>query len=369
MDPGTTTGHRADLIFGLMANVMSLRPADLVVFPPPWEPSLAPGELGVAVIDGSAEDWDALAAQSDRALVELDAAPVITLGVVRGGSPQTAISGCDLLVAGDDDGIVDAEVGRLLGAVERSGVPALVASQVLRDGGALSAEASAYSVLMSGGPFHTWLAARTGTGRPDDAAPRVAVEQIAGAWIVRLTRPRRHNAFDARMREQLCDALDAVAAATATGRPSPVALLGSGPSFCSGGDLDEFGTATSPLDAYLVRTSRSVARRLARLGDRLVAGVHGGCIGAGIELAAFARIVIAAQSASFSLPELSLGLNLGAGGTVSIPARIGRQRTLELLLSGEPIDADRALAWGLVDQVVADDELELRTIAAAEALA
>jgi enoyl-CoA hydratase/carnithine racemase len=169
------------------------------------------------------------------------------------------------------------------------------------------------------------------------------------------------------MREQLCDALDAIAGAG--NDATPIVLLGSGPSFCSGGDLAEFGTAASPLDAYLVRTSRSVARRLARLADRLVAAVHGSCIGAGIELAAFARIVIAARSATFSLPELGFGLGLGAGGTVSIPARIGRQRTLELLLAGDPIAAEQALSWGLVDDVVADEDLERSAMAAAETLA
>jgi enoyl-CoA hydratase/carnithine racemase len=366
LDPGTTTATSGDRIFGLVANILSLRPSDLVELPPPWEPRVHPGEVAIAVIDGTDQHWDELTRSSRAALAELEAAPLITLGVVRGGAAPAAAGGCDLLVTGEDDAAIDARVATLLGAVERSGAPALVASHVLRGAGAqLASEACAYSMLMSGEPFGDWLAAHDRHATSDAASPRVSVTWADAVWIVRLTRPHRHNAFDARMREELCDALDAIASRP----PAPVVLLGEGPSFCTGGDLGEFGTASSPLAAYLVRTSRSVARRLARLGDRLVAGVHGYCIGAGIELAAFAQTVIAAESATFSLPELGLGLGLGAGGTVSIPARIGRQRTLELLLAGEPIGAEQALAWGLVDHVVTDEDLELRAMAAAEALA
>jgi enoyl-CoA hydratase/carnithine racemase len=104
------------------------------------------------------------------------------------------------------------------------------------------------------------------------------------------------------------------------------------------------------------------------LAERLVVGVHGRCIGAGIELSAFATTVIATESASFLLPELTLGLNLGAGGTLSLPRRIGRHRTFALLLESEPIDAFAARACGLVDEIVASAGLRERCLAAAEAL-
>jgi enoyl-CoA hydratase/carnithine racemase len=79
--------------------------------------------------------------------------------------------------------------------------------------------------------------------------------------------------------------------------------------------------------------------------------VHGACVGAGVELPAFAARVVARADARFWLPELGLGLVPGAGGTVSLPRRIGRQRTAWLALSGRPIDARTALAWGLIDEV------------------
>jgi enoyl-CoA hydratase/carnithine racemase len=83
----------------------------------------------------------------------------------------------------------------------------------------------------------------------------------------------------------------------------------------------------------------------------VTAHVKGHCIGAGVELPAFAGQIIADPDTTFSLPELRMGLIPGAGGTVSLPRRIGRQRTLQLALSGEPIDVATAHDWGLVDEV------------------
>jgi enoyl-CoA hydratase/carnithine racemase len=87
------------------------------------------------------------------------------------------------------------------------------------------------------------------------------------------------------------------------------------------------------------------------VADRVVVHLHGDVAGSGIELAAFAGRVVAARSTRISLPEVGLGLIPGAGGTVSLPRRIGRHRTLRLALGEASIDADTALAWGLVDEV------------------
>jgi enoyl-CoA hydratase/carnithine racemase len=88
---------------------------------------------------------------------------------------------------------------------------------------------------------------------------------------------------------------------------------------------------------------------LADCADRLRFEVHGACVGAGAELPAFAARVEAAQDAYFQLPEVGMGLIPGAGGTVSLPRRIGRQRTARFALTGERIDAATAQRWGLVD--------------------
>lgn len=79
-------------------------------------------------------------------------------------------------------------------------------------------------------------------------------------------------------------------------------------------------------------------------------------VGAGIELAAFANRVLAAPDTVIRLPEIEMGLIPGAGGTASLPVRIGRERTAYLALTGDPLTAEEALEWGLVDEVTASAE-------------
>jgi len=85
--------------------------------------------------------------------------------------------------------------------------------------------------------------------------------------------------------------------------------------------------------------------------------VHGACVGAGVELPAFAARVLARANVLFQLPEVSMGLVPGAGGTASIARRIGRQRTAWMALSGARIDAETAIDWGLVDEIVSGDQV------------
>jgi enoyl-CoA hydratase/carnithine racemase len=150
------------------------------------------------------------------------------------------------------------------------------------------------------------------------------------------------------MRDGLIDALRVAVADSAL---HEVRISGRGASFCSGGDLSEFGSAPDPVTAHLVRSSRSVGAWMARCAQKITADVHGRCIGAGIELAAFAGHVRASQDTLISLPEVQMGLIPGAGGTFSIARRIGRHRSAYLALSGCAISAQTALEWGLVDEL------------------
>lgn len=211
----------------------------------------------------------------------------------------------------------------------------------------LVAESAAYSMLQGGPEFAAWKADRPGTSAREESGAPVRVARNGDRFVVTLSRPGRHNALNAAMRDALAEALGAGLADPAV----TVVLQGDGPSFCSGGDLDEFGTTPDPATSHLIRLTRSPAALAARLGPRLEAHVHGACIGAGVELAAFAGRVVAHPDTFFALPELNLGLIPGAGGTVSLPRRIGRQRTAWLALSGERIDAHRARAWGLIDEI------------------
>lgn len=230
---------------------------------------------------------------------------------------------------------------------------AVVAAQTLRrtarlplaDG--LLVESLAYATLQAGPEHAKWLEARGRRVRRDSGAPRVAVSDDGGSVTIALSRPRLRNLIDAAMRDELVDVLKAV---QADGTRRPVVLTGAGASFCAGGDPAEFGTVRDPTAAHLIRSRAAVAPWLAAVADRVTARVDGVCVGAGVELAAFCATVTASRRARFRLPELSMGLICGAGGMISIPARIGRQRTLEWMLTGAEVDAEQALSWGLADE-------------------
>ncbi|MCU1460472.1 MAG: putative enoyl-CoA hydratase/isomerase [Acidimicrobiales bacterium] len=238
-------------------------------------------------------------------------------------------------------------------AAQRSPQAAVVLAQVLRAGetrdpvSGLVAESLAYSTLQGGPEFRAWLASRPIAPPKPATRPPVRVESDGDVRRVVLDRPDVHNAFSAAMRDHLVEALRGALADAGT----RVILLGDGPSFSSGGDLTEFGSFRDPASAHVIRTTRSPAWWLATHAERVDAHVHGACVGAGAELSAFCGRVTAAADAWFALPEVAMGLVPGAGGTVSIPRRIGRQRAAWLALTGARIDAARALAWGLVDAV------------------
>ena len=219
--------------------------------------------------------------------------------------------------------------------------------------GGVITESLAYSTLQSGPEFARWLAERGPASAPLLPDPVVA-HRDGNTLHVRFNRPRRHNAFTTDARAALLEALE-----VARLDPSVEGLVlgGNGKSFCSGGDLAEFGSFDDPASAHLARTRYSPALVLdeltARLGHRCRAEVHGQVLGSGLEMACYCGWVRCHPAATLGLPELALGLIPGAGGMVSIPRRIGRWRTAYLVLSGHSIDAATALAWGLVDEVAA----------------
>ena len=212
-------------------------------------------------------------------------------------------------------------------------------------------ESLAYSTLQSGPEFARWLAERGPAVSPDIADP-VQAERFDGTLRIRFNRPERHNAFSTDARALL---LEALVVALLDDTVTEVVLAGNGPSFCSGGDLAEFGTLADPATAHLARTRHSPALALdelaRRLGRRCRAEIHGRALGSGLEMAAFCGWVRCRPDAVLGLPELALGLIPGAGGTVSVTRRIGRWRTAYLVLSGQPIDPATAFGWGLIDEI------------------
>ncbi|WP_067693776.1 enoyl-CoA hydratase/isomerase family protein [Nocardia jejuensis] len=298
---------------------------------------------------------------------------------------------------------IDAALVQLAAAVARSPQTALTCGHLLRRTGggasitsALAAEAAAYSMLLGGNEFERWLIERDSAGQRVAAGgklivggdivpvrgplphsvvttgtdPLVDSEPAAGSAIpvsemapeghmvgvrragshlsIVLNNPARRNALSIRMREEL---LAALTVAEADADIESVELRGAGPAFCSGGDLREFGAAVDPVAAYLVRLDRAPWRVLDRIADRSTVRVHGACIGAGVEMAAFGGRVCASPDSWFRFPEVAMGLIPGAGGTVSVPRRIGRWRAAWLMLTGTPLSVGEALRWGLVDDV------------------
>ncbi len=254
--------------------------------------------------------------------------------------------------AGDGFDVVSDDPEPILSAVLSHPIAAVTAAQILRVverysvSDALLVESLAYAVLQAGEEHQAWLAAQPRRVRRDLSAPRVLLVDRVDHIEVVLDRPRLHNLCDTAMRDQLSEAFRTIAATKRT-----IRWRANGPSFCAGGDPAEFGRVPDPAQAHLIRSSANVAPLLASVADRVTVTIDGPAVGAGIELAAFCGTVQAGPRARFRLPELAMGLIPGAGGTVSITNRIGRQRTLKWFLLDLELDATTACEWGLVDHL------------------
>ena len=311
---------------------------------------------------GSADGYESLstAAGTPWVAVRLDDAPTTpfhaqpncpVLGIVEGDDPP------DDAVPDVVDVVVTREAAATVArAIDANPVAAAVLVRLLRHNERVGApdsgfaESLAYSALQHGAEFQSWLDGRESRPpQPEADAPVVLVERRDEALRITLNRPRKRNAYSAGLRDGLCEALGLAMADDSIRR---VVLDGAGPCFSAGGDLDEFGEATDAGLAHASRMARNAGVLIDCLRDRVEARLHGACIGAGIELPAFAGRVVAREDAFFQLPEVAMGLIPGAGGTTSILRRIGRRRLAYMALTGDRIDARTALDWGLVDAVV-----------------
>jgi enoyl-CoA hydratase/carnithine racemase len=288
--------------------------------------------------------------------------PCVTVGVARAGADLSAPPDFDILlveaVAPERPWVGSADIDQVLAlvssAVGESSAPAIALAQLLRFSAGISmtdalvSESFVYSMLQSGPIHRQWIDRRGPIPHRDQSEPAVLAQRQSSSLLLTLNRPEVRNAYDARMRDELVVMLQM---AEADPTITSITLTGAGPSFCSGGDLSEFGSVPDPVSAHVIRTTRSAGPWLARCKSRTTAVVHGACVGAGTELPAFVAKVVARPDATFQLPEVPMGLIPGAGGTVSLPRRIGRQRTAFMAITGSTIDAETALAWHLVDQI------------------
>ncbi|MBU6267338.1 MAG: enoyl-CoA hydratase/isomerase family protein [Sphingomonadales bacterium] len=298
-----------------------------------------PPDLPLGIVDCDvANDWP------DR--LDLPPFPVIALG--RRSHPLAAAL----------DAVIEPPVP--LAAVVRQVVAHPRAAAVITDllrllpslaaGQGLVAESLAYATLQAGAEHLAWRTHRA----PAMLAPpgRVRVARVEDCLTLVLDRPDVGNAIDTAMRDALSESLELARLDPAIAR---IRLTATGRCFSLGADLAEFGTATDPAAAHAIRRRSLPARLLADLGDRLAVHVDGACVGAGLEMAAFAGRITASPRAWFQLPELAMGVLPGAGGCVSLTRRIGAQRTALMILSGRRISALTAQSWGLVDQLTGDE--------------
>lgn len=305
----------------------------------------------VVDLRGAASAYDPDAAQRARTQLAELPCPSIAIAASDMAEPHASWAPAfDLLL---DDPAQLPEIAR---SIESNPIASLAMVQLLRHSESLSihegliAESLVYSTLQSGPEFSAWLRDRKSPRAPEpDDEPAVALLRDGHRLHVTLNRPDRRNAFSAEMRDGFSEAMRVVQSDPSI---EEVILRGAGPAFCSGGDLAEFGTLPDPATAHVIRSTRNPARLIASVADRVRCVLHGACVGAGIELPAFTARVGAKADARFWLPEISMGLVPGAGGTVSLPRRIGRQRTNLLVLSQRRIDAETALEWGLIDELI-----------------
>lgn len=275
----------------------------------------------------------------------LPACPVIGVADSRGRLP--AGSPFDLCIE-------ENQIDEVTGLIRRQSQACAVLVQLLRHNeqadttAGLFAESLCYSTLQQSQGFRAWLAGAKRPEHKEDSTDLVLSEWQDKTLEITLNRPRAHNAYSSALKDALSASL---ATAYAAADSEVVRLKGNGPSFCAGGDLSEFGSVSDAGLAHLSRTTRSAAALLANLTCRTEVLLHGACIGAGIEIPSFADYISVHPETFFQLPEINMGLVPGAGGTVGITRRIGRQRTAYFAISNRRLDAETALVWGLIDNI------------------
>jgi 2-(1,2-epoxy-1,2-dihydrophenyl)acetyl-CoA isomerase len=197
----------------------------------------------------------------------------------------------------------------------------------------------------------------------------VQVETRGAVALVTLNRPESANTLNLQM------AMDLLAAALACARNAAVravVLTGAGRNFCFGGDLRAMASRETAGDDYIRELTTYLHAAIAhftRMDAPVIAAVNGTAAGAGVGLVAMADLALCARGSKFNLAYTNAGLTPDAGTSFLLPRTIGAKRTMELLLLNRTLLAQQALDWGLVNEVVADEELLARALQLADELA
>lgn len=175
----------------------------------------------------------------------------------------------------------------------------------------------------------------------------ILVEPEAPLAVVRFNRPKLLNALNSTLIGELADALEALDRDDSI---RCIILTGNERAFAAGADIGEMANMT--VVDQLSRDQFAKWDRIRRIKKPLIAAVSGWALGGGCEIALMCDMIVAAESARFGQPEISIGIIPGAGGTQRWAQAVGKARAMEICLTGEPITAQQAMAWGLVNRVV-----------------
>jgi enoyl-CoA hydratase/carnithine racemase len=174
------------------------------------------------------------------------------------------------------------------------------------------------------------------------------------AWVT-LNRPEVLNAVNLQMRDELWTVMEAAGIDPDVGA---VVFKGAGDrAFSAGADISEFGSAPSYVEARRSRHERDLWGRMIAMEKPMIAAIHGWALGAGCEMSLCCDLRIASEDARFGLPEVALGYIPSAGGTQLLPRSIGSNNALYMILGGDPIDAETALDYRLIEWVTPRESL------------
>ena len=191
----------------------------------------------------------------------------------------------------------------------------------------------------------------------------VTTEALAAR--ITLNRPDRRNALSLELLEELIAALGDIARQPAT---RAVVIEGAGPAFSAGHDLSEMIGRDEEFFHELFTACTVMMETIHELPQPVIAKVHGIATAAGCQLVASCDLALAAAGTHFATPGVNIGL-FCTTPMVPVSRAVGRKRALEMLLTGEPIDAETALDWGLINRVVPADELEAEVMKLVESIA
>lgn len=189
----------------------------------------------------------------------------------------------------------------------------------------------------------------------------ISVEREGAAAIVTMRRPAQRNALSLAMMRELAGALRDLGNDRAV---RAIVLAGEGPAFSAGHDLRELRGADAPLYEEIFTQCVTLMQTIQTIAQPVIAEVGALATAAGCQLVATCDLAIASTQARFATPGVRIGLFCSTP-MVALSRDVGRKRALEMLLTGEPIDANTALAWGLINAVVAPDALRAATLALA----